>query len=143
MITSALLGSLLSEKANLAFYTVEQVKWSEKYAGIQKKVAAEEKKQAAYEKAYDAAMNNNKELKAGGITVSANNINERIAEQYALAKSGFQEEILEELNKIDLQYSTMDDLYGSMIEQSKAKIKSLESPTSQAAQSTELLGGNA
>ena len=96
MITSPLLGSLLSEKANLAFYTVEQVKWSEKYAGIQKKVAAEEKKQAAYEKAYDAAMNNDKELKAGGITVSANNINERIAEQYALAKSDFDESAYED-----------------------------------------------
>ena len=140
MITSALLGSLLSEKANLAFYTVEQVKWSEKYAGIQKKVAAEEKKQAAYEKAYDAAMNNNKELKAGGITVSANNINERIAEQYALAKSDFDESAYKELVELDTEYDTMNTLYATMIEQSKSKIKSLESATSQAAQSTEILG---
>lgn len=140
MITSALLGSLLSEKANLAFYTVEQVKASERLAGIQQKVVAEEKKQAAFEKAYDAAMNNNKELKAGGITVSANNINERIAEQYAHAKSGFQEEILEELNEINIKYDTIRTLNDTMIEQSKAKIKSLESATSQAAQSTEILG---
>lgn len=140
MITSALLGSLLSEKANLAFYTVEQVKWSEKYAGIQKKVAAEEKKQAAYEKAYDAAMNNNKELKAGGITVSANNINERIAEQYALAKSDFDEAAYKELVDLDTEYDTMNTLYATMIEQSKSKIKSLESATSQAAQSTEIIG---
>ena len=140
MITSALLGSLLSEKANLAFYTVEQVKWSEKYAGIQNKLTAAQKDQVAYEKAYDAAMNNNKELKAGGITVSANNINERIAEQYAHAKSGFQEEILEELNRLDIEYDTMNTLYATMIEQSKSKIKSLESATSQAAQSTEILG---
>ncbi|MDO5306694.1 MAG: hypothetical protein Q4E83_02930 [bacterium] len=139
MITSALLGSLLSEKANLAFYTVEQVKWSEKYAGIQKKVAAEEKKQAAYEKAYDAAMNNNKELKAGGITVSANNINERIAEQYALAISDFDESAYKELVDLDTEYDTMNTLYATMIEQSKAKIKSLESATSQAAQSTEII----
>ena len=140
MITSPLLGSLLSEKANLAFYTVEQVKWSEKYAGIQKKVAAEEKKQAAYEKAYDAAMNNDKELKAGGITVSANNINERIAEQYALAKSDFDESAYEELVELDTEYDTMNTLYATMIEQSKSKIKALESATSQAAQSTEIIG---
>lgn len=140
MITSPLLGSLLSEKANLAFYTVEQVKWSEKYAGIQKKVAAEEKKQAAYEKAYDAAINNDKELKAGGITVSANNINERIAEQYALAKSDFDESAYEELVELDTEYDTMNTLYATMIEQSKSKIKSLESATSQAAQSTEIIG---
>ena len=140
MITSPLLGSLLSEKAKLAFYTVEQVKWSEKYAGIQKKVAAEEKKQAAYEKAYDAAMNNDKELKAGGITVSANNINERIAEQYALAKSDFDESAYEELVELDTEYDTMNTLYATMIEQSKSKIKSLESATSQAAQSTEIIG---
>ena len=140
MITSPLLGSLLSEKANLAFYTVEQVKWSEKYAGIQKKVAAEEKKQAAYEKAYDAAMNNDKELKAGGITVSANNINERIAEQYALAKSDFDESAYEELVELDTEYDTMNTLYATMIEQSKSKIKSLESATPQAAQSTEIIG---
>ena len=140
MITSPLLGSLLSEKANLAFYTVEQVKWSEKYAGIQKKVATEEKKQAAYEKAYDAAMNNDKELKAGGITVSANNINERIAEQYALAKSDFDESAYEELVELDTEYDTMNTLYATMIEQSKSKIKSLESATSQAAQSTEIIG---
>lgn len=127
MITSALLGSLLSEKANLAFYTVEQVKASERLAGIEKKVAAEEKKQAGYEKAYDAAMNNNKELKAGGITVSANNINERIAEQYALAKSGFQEEILEELNEINTEYDTRNALYATMIAETEAKVKSLES----------------
>ena len=125
MITSPLLGSLLSEKANLAFYTVEQVKWSEKYAGIQKKVAAEEKKQAAYEKAYDAAMNNDKELKAGGITVNANNINERIAEQYAIAKSDFDESAYEELVELDTEYDTMNTLYATMIEQSKSKIKSL------------------
>ena len=140
MITSPLLGSLLSEKANLAFYTVEQVKWSEKYAGIQKKVAAEEKKQAAYEKAYDAAMNNDKELKAGGITVSANNINERIAEQYAIAKSDFDESAYEELVELDTEYDTMNTLYATMIEQSKSKIKSLETATSQAAQSTEIIG---
>ena len=140
MITSPLLGSLLSEKANLAFYTVEQVKWSEKYAGIQKKVAAEEKKQAAYEKAYDAAMNNDKELKAGGITVSANNINERIAEQYAIEKSDFDESAYEELVELDTEYDTMNTLYATMIEQSKSKIKSLESATSQAAQSTEIIG---
>lgn len=140
MITSPLLGSLLSEKANLAFYTVEQVKWSEKYAGIQKKVAAEEKKQTAYEKAYDAAMNNDKELKAGGITVSANNINERIAEQYAIAKSDFDESAYEELVELDTEYDTMNTLYATMIEQSKSKIKSLESATSQAAQSTEIIG---
>ena len=140
MITSPLLGSLLSEKANLAFYTVEQVKWAEKYAGIQKKVAAEEKKQAAYEKAYDAAMNNDKELKAGGITVSANNINERIAEQYAIAKSAFDESAYEELVELDTEYDTMNTLYATMIEQSKSKIKSLESATSQAAQSTEIIG---
>ena len=140
MITSPLLGSLLSEKANLAFYTVEQVKWSEKYAGIQKKVSAEEKKQAAYEKAYDASMNNDKELKAGGITVSANNINERIAEQYAIAKSDFDESAYEELVELDTEYDTMNTLYDTMIEQSKSKIKSLESATSQAAQSTEIIG---
>lgn len=140
MITSALLGSLLSEKANLAFYTVEQVKASEKYATIQKDVAAAEKKQAAYEKAYDAAMNNNKELKAGGITVSANNINERIAEQYALAKSDFDESAYRELVELDTEYDTRNALYATMIEQSKSKIKSLESATSQAAQSTEILG---
>ena len=139
MITSALLGSLLSEKANLAFYTVEQVKASERLAGIEKKVAAEEKKQAGYEKAYDAAMNNNKELKAGGITVSANNINERIAEQYALAKSGFQEEILEELNEINTEYDTRNALYATMIKETEGKIKSLESATLQAAQSKETL----
>ena len=85
-------------------------------------------------------MNNDKELKAGGITVSANNINERIAEQYAIAKSDFDESAYEELVELDTEYDTMNTLYATMIEQSKSKIKSLESATSQAAQSTEIIG---
>lgn len=140
MITSALLSQLLAEKANLSFYTIEQVKWSEKYTGIQKKVAAEQKKQTLYEKAYDSAIDNNKELKAGNITVCANNTNTYKAEQYALAKSDYDERELEELNDLDCQYEMQKTLYETLMEETKAKIKSLESTTSQAAQSTEILG---
>ena len=138
--TAALLGTLLNTNADINYYTQEQIYWSGKYeansAKLEKQVKSEEKWQSAFESAID----NTKELTAGGVRVGANNKNEQIADAYAHAKvKQYNEELSLELAELDVEYDTMQTMYESMLEQERAQKDAEKTATQNAAQDTGLL----
>ena len=138
--TAALLGNLLNTKAEINYYTQQQLYWNTKYeansAKLSKQVGYEEK----WETAFDSAMDNTKELKVGGITVAESNTNEAIAERYANAKvSKYNEELSIELADLDIEYDTMVTMYDTLLEEMRAQQESEKTATQTAAQDTGLL----
>ena len=138
--TAALLGNLLNTNADINYYTQQSIFWNAKYeansAKLKKQVNYEEK----WESAFDSAIDNTKELTAGGIKVSANNKNEMLADKYAHAKvKHYDEELSLELADLDIEYDSMKTMYDTMLEELRAQKESEKSATSTAAQDTGLL----
>ena len=138
--TAALLGNLLNTNADINYYTQQSIFWNAKYeansAKLKKQVNYEEK----WESAFDSAIDNTKELTAGGIKVSANNKNEMLADKYAHAKvKQYNKELSLELADLDIEYDTMKTMYDTMLEELRAQKESEKSATSTAAQDTGLL----
>lgn len=138
--TAALLGNLLNTNADINYYTQQSIFWNAKYeansAKLEKQVNYEEK----WESAFDSAIDNTKELTAGGIKVSANNKNEMLADKYAHAKvKHYDEELSLELADLDIEYDSMKTMYDTMLEELRAQKESEKSATSTAAQDTGLL----
>ena len=138
--TAALLGNLLNTNADINYYTQQSIFWNAKYeansAKLEKQVNYEEK----WESAFDSAIDNTKELTAGGIKVSANNKNEMLADKYAHAKvKQYNKELSLELADLDIEYDTMKTMYDTMLESLRAQKDSEKQATSTAAQDTGLL----
>ena len=138
--TAALLGNLLNTNADINYYTQQSIYWNAKYeansAKLQKQVSYEEK----WESAFDAAIGNAKELKAGGVTVYEGNKNELLADQYAHAKvKQYDEELSLELADLDIEYDTMKTMYDTLLEEMRAQQEAEKNATSTAAQDTGLL----
>ena len=138
--TAALLGNLLNTNADINYYTQQSVFWNAKYeansAKLKKQVNYEEK----WESAFDSAIDNTKELTAGGIKVSANNKNEMLADKYAHAKvKHYDEELSLELADLDIEYDSMKTMYDTMLEELRAQKETEKTATSTAAQDTGLL----
>lgn len=144
-IVAGTLLSLLNDKADLAFYTAEQIKWSGWYDANAKKLQVQVKAEEKWEKAFDDAMDNDKDLTAtcGGvkITVKSGNTNERVADAYAHAKAKAYDEALKiELEEKDIEYETMKTMYETMMTKLQADIESKKQLVSTNAQDTGLLG---
>jgi len=93
-----------------------------------------------WEQAFDAAIDNTKDLTAGGVTVAANNKNEALADAYADAKvRHYDEELSLELADLDIEYDTMKTMYDTLLEELRAKKDSEKEATSTAASDTGLL----
>ena len=138
--TAALLGTLLNTKADINYYTQQQIYWSGKYemnsAKLNKQVNYEEKWQSSF----DAAIDNTKDLTAGGITVKSGNQNKQVADAYAhKAVSKYNEELSLELAEMDIEYDTMQTMYEAMLEQLRAQKDSENTAVQNAAQDTGLL----
>ena len=138
--TAALLGNLLNTNADINYYTQQSIFWNAKYEAnsekLQKQVKYEEKWQAQF----DSAIDNTKELNAGGVRVSENNQSEMIADAYAHAKvKQYDEELSLELADLDIEYDTMKTMYDTMLEELRAQQESEKTATSTAAQDTGLL----
>ena len=138
--TAALLGNLLNTNADINYYTQQSIFWNAKYEANSAKLEKQVKYEEKWESAFDSAIDNTKELTAGGITVSANNQNEMIADRYAHAKvKQYDEELSIELADLDIEYDTMKTMYDTMLEELRAQKESETSATSTAAQDTGLL----
>ena len=141
--TAALLGTLLNTKADINYYTQQQIYWSGKYemnsAKLEKQVKYEEK----WESAYDSAIDNTKDLTAGGYTVKSGKnqtLSDKKADEYAHAKvKQYNEELSLELAEMDIEYDTMQTMYEAMLEQLRAQKDSENTAVQNAAQDTGLL----
>ena len=138
--TAALLGNLLNTNADINYYTQQSIYWNAKYEANSAKLEKQTKYEEKWEAAYDSAIDNTKELTAGGIKVSANNKNEMLADKYAHAKvKQYDEELSLELADLDIEYDTMKTMYDTMLEELRAQKDSEKQATSTAAQDTGLL----
>lgn len=138
--TAALLGTLLNTKADINYYTQQQIYWSGKYemnsAKLEKQVKYEEKWQSAY----DSAIDNTTDYTAGGVTVKKGNQNTQLADAYAHAKvKQYNEELSLELAEMDVEYDTMQTMYEAMLEELRAQKDSENTAVQNAAQDTGLL----
>lgn len=138
--TAALLGNLLNTNADINFYTQQQIFWNAKYEANEAKLSKQVKYEEKWESAFDSAIDNTKELKAGRLTVQENNTSEAIAEQYAHAKvDEYNEELSLELADLDIEYDTMKTMYETMLESLRAQQEGEKNATSAAAQDTGLI----
>lgn len=138
--TAALLGNLLNTNADINFYTQQQVFWSAKYEANSAKLSEQVKYEEKWQAAFDSAIDNTKEVKAGGITVCAENRNQVLADKYAHAKvKQYDEELSLELAELDIEYDTMKTMYDTMLEELRAQKEGEKQATSTAAQDTGLL----
>ena len=140
--TAALLGTLLCTNADITFYTQQQIFWANKYeanaAKLGEQQSLEEKYWDAYDKCYYAE--DEKEVKIGS-QVFANNCESSAIEYANLKVKNFDEELLNELMELDVQYETMKLMYETQLEALRAQQESEKTATSTAAQDTGLLGG--
>ena len=138
--TAALLGNLLNTNADINYYTQQSIFWNAKYEANSAKLEKQVKYEEKWERAFDSAIDNTKELTAGGIKVSANNKNEMLADKYAHAKvKQYDEELSLELADLDIEYDTMKTMYDTMLEELRAQKETEKTATSTAAQDTGLL----
>ncbi len=138
--TAALLGTLLNTKADINYYTQQQVYWSGKYeansAKLQKQVKYEEK----WESAYDSAIDNTKDLTVGGYTVKSGNQNTQVADAYAHAKvKQYNEELSLEYAELDIEYDTMQTMYDAMLQELRAQKDTENTAVQNGAQETGML----
>ena len=140
--TAALLGTLLCTNADITFYTQQQIFWANKYEANAAKLGEQQTLEEKYWDAYDDCYyaEEDKKVKING-TPQENN-NEAAAIAYADYKvKNFDEELLNELMELDIQYETMKLMYETQLEALRAQQESEKTATSTAAQDTGLLGG--
>lgn len=138
--TAALLGNLLNTNADINYYTQQSIYWNAKYEANEAKLSKQVKYEEKWESAFDSAIDNTKELKAGGVTVAEGNRNEMVADNYAHAKvKQYDEELSLELADLDIEYDTMKTMYDSLLEEMRAQQEAEKTATSTAAQDTGLL----
>ena len=138
--TAALLGNLLNTNADINYYTQQSIFWNAKYEANNAKLSKQVKYEEKWQNAFDSAIDNTKDMSAGGVTVKAGNNNEMLADAYAHAKvKQYDEELSIELADLDIEYDTMVSMYDTMLEQLRAQQESEKTATSTAAQDTGLL----
>ena len=138
--TAALLSNLLCTNADINYYTQQSIFWTAKYEANLAKLEEQVKYEENWQKAFDSAIDNTKQLTARGVTVNEGNQCEAIADKYAHAKvDQYDEERSAELADLDIEYDTMKCMYDTLLEELRAKQESEKTATSTAAQDTGLL----
>ena len=138
--TAALLGTLLCTNADINYYTQQSIYWNAKYEANMAKLEEQVKYEEKWCNAFDSAIDNTKQLTAGGVTVNEGNKCEDLADAYAHTKvKQYNEELSLELADLDIEYDTMKCMYDTLLEELRAKQESEKTATSTAAQDTGLL----
>lgn len=138
--TAALLGNLLCTNADINYYTQQSIYWNAKYEANVAKLEEQVKYEEQWEKYYESAIDNTRELTAGSIIVKEGNQCVADADAYAHAKAKhYDAELSLELADLDMEYDTMKTMYDSLLEVMRAQQESDKTATSTAAQDTGLL----
>lgn len=138
--TAAQLGNLLCTNADINYYTQQSIYWTSKYEANLAKLEEQVRYHDKWEGAFDSAIDNTKQLTAGGIVVNEGNQCEDLADAYAHAKvKQYNEELSIELADLDIEYDTMKCMYDTLLQELRAKQESEKTATSTAAQDTGLL----
>ena len=140
--TAALLGTLLCTNADITFYTQQQIFWANKYEANAAKLGEQQSLEEKYWDAYDDCYyaDDEKKVKINGVEQSNND--EAAAINYAHYKvKNFDQELLDELMNLDIEYETFKLMYETQLEALRAQQEGEKTATSTAAQDTGLLGG--
>ena len=140
--TAALLGNLLSVNADINFYTQQSIYWNQKYEANQKKLEAQTKLEQKWEDAYDDAYSATKDIKMNKAVFiqEGEQHNAEKAKIYADWKvEKYDEELMEELSELDVEYDKMKTMYDTLLEELRAQKDADKQATSTAAQDTGLL----
>ncbi len=138
--TAALLGNLLCKKADINYYTQQQMFWSGRYesnaAKLKEQVKLEEKWYSAYDSCLHGDSNGN-QVKYKETTYA---MNETDAEKYANIKvDDYDQDLSEELAELDVEYSTMQTMFETFLEAARAEKDATQTATSNAAADTGIL----
>ena len=140
--TAALLGTLLCTNADINYYTQQSIYWNAKYEANMAKLEEQVKYEDKWCNAFDSAIDNTKQLTAGGVTVNEGNKCEDLADAYAHAKvKQYNEELSLELADLDIEYDTMKTMYDTLLQELRAKQESEKTATGQAASYTCMVNG--
>lgn len=140
--TAALLGTLLCTNADINYYTQQSIYWNAKYEANMAKLEEQVKYEEKWCNAFDSAIDNTKQLTAGGVTVNEGNKCEDLADAYAHAKvKQYNEELSLELADLDIEYDTMKTMYDTLLQELRAKQESEKTATGQAASDTCMVNG--
>ncbi len=139
---AALLANHLSTTADINFFTQQSVYWQNKQEANARKLDRHVKYETKWENKFEEALDNKQVLKArNGFTVASGNPDEDIAHQYAeIEVAEYDYEMLLECQELDVEYSTMVEMYNSMLELLKAQQETEKAALSEAAQNTGIIG---
>lgn len=141
--TAALLGNLLSINADINYYTQQSISWNKLYEANSAKLEDQVNYEKKWEKAFDDYMDTDKKIDAYGFHAEKGQTrNESVADAYAHAKvKQYNEELLNELQDLDIEFDTMRQMMDTMLEELRAEKESAKTATSNAANDTGLLQG--
>lgn len=142
MSTAASLADLLRIKYDINFYTLQQTFYSNRYNALSAKVAQLEAKDDKWNEAFDKAIGNDKELKAGSVRVGKDNYSEALAKYYADAKVGeIDKEVIYELQDKETFYLSVKESTEALLTALRAQEESTKNLVTTNAQDTGLVSG--
>lgn len=155
MAVSGLLAQYMAVKNQLNYNHMQQTRWNNMATAMSKKLSEqtslEEKWESKSEDAYDAAPKTDKELSAGGTIFKTKESSynsgrygkkEQMASLYAnAAVPKFDSDLLEEYTDLDMEYTTMQNMYDALCTELEAQEGALKEQVGKEAQDTHLLGG--
>ena len=141
-ITAAAMSQLLTLTQERNYYQMQQIYWSNEHTAMTAKVKQYSKLEAKWEKYYNEAIGNTKELDSRGVHVGKDNPNEELAEQYANAMcSEYEEETMIELSAQEVEYESMQQLYETLLNETNARIDQQKELVKTNATDTGLING--
>ena len=146
MSTAASLATLLQIDSDINFYTLQMTHFQNLHKRTTEEVAAYQKKEEIYNKAYDKAFNldDGKTLEVNGVTITGGNVTEEMAHMYAALKTDIdytQLEIdLEEVSSWDTYYECEESTNNAVLEQLRAQKQNVQQLVSTNAQDTHQSG---
>ncbi|GEM_PF-1986658 len=153
MAVSGLLAQYLSIQSQLTYYETQQTRWNDMSTAMSKKLSAQENQETKWESASGTVedkwsdSNGNLSFKGETFLVSgkgyasyANKNMAEIATTYANKKvSKYDPDLLEEYSALDIEYSTMSNMYDTLITKLESEKDALKQQLGTEAQDTHML----
>jgi len=152
MAVAGLLAQYMAVKNQLSYNQLQDTRWNDLATAMSKKLSQQtgyqEKWDSSSGSLYDAWGNDSKEFVADGTTfISSGGVtNSRwsrdlAASLYACAKvPKYDPELLDEYTDLDMEYSTMVDMYDTLCTELQSQADSLKETLGTEAQDTHMLG---
>ena len=147
MTTSALLMSVLAHKADLNEYTKMQIYYANKHDTLSGQVSKYASWDQKWNEAYDEALNPTKKIKFQGVEYGTDanpeGMTPELAKLYAYSKAPHYDETRYEiLVEEDTEMEALNELYATLIEETKATVQAEEEKLAEYAKDTNMLGGS-